>query len=199
MKIKAEKETRESKINVLLDTGAMRQFKIKTGLEFLNHMVETIAWRACINIDLNVKMSNYKLTHVIAEDSGIVLGQALNELFRKKMKQGINGSGFSVSGIDESLALAFVSIEGRSNCFIDMKDKTIYLKKVEDTLSSDLEEFLNGLAQGMKATIDIKILDGKNPHHLWEAVFRALGEALKVVFSENKWRKGKIAGVKGKL
>jgi imidazoleglycerol phosphate dehydratase HisB len=162
-------------------------------------MIETIAWRACINIDVNFKTKNYALRHIIAEDTGIVLGRALSKLFQSKMKKGTKGAGYSVSILDEAMAIGAISIEGRSNSFIDLNGKKAYLRNVEDCKGADLIAFIEGLAQGMNSTIQVKILKGYDPHHIWEAIFRAIGESIRDCFTENSWRKNTIAGVKGIL
>lgn len=193
------RKTRESEIRLNIDRKPRREFKIDTGIQFLNHMIETIAWRACMNIDVKFKAKNYALKHVIAEDTGLVLGMALNKLFRKEISKGIEGAGYAISVLDEAMAIAAISIEGRSNSFIDLKGRKAYTKIVEDINGSDLQAFIEGLAQGMKATIQIKVIKGYDAHHIWESVFRALGIAIKECFQKNKWRKETIAGVKGIL
>jgi imidazoleglycerol-phosphate dehydratase len=197
--IRINRETRESKIIVSIDRKERREFSIDTSIQFLNHMIETLAWRACMNIDASFTAKNFRLTHVICEDTGIALGKAIAELAQKNICDGINGAGFSIMAIDEAMAIACISIEGRANCFIERQCDGSRLERVEDMLSADLVAFLEGLSQGMQATIRINMINGADPHHSWEAAFRALGCALKETFEKNEWRKGVIAGVKGTL
>jgi len=194
----AERVTRESKITCSIDSKPRRQTKIDTGLQFLNHMIETIGWRMNLNIDFKFEATNFKLTHVIAEDSGIVLGSALRAMFEKRMADKSGASGASRSIIDEGCATAAVSIEGRPKLILEGNPVTD-LTTVEDTKTCDLDDFLDGLALGLGATIRIKVESGKDPHHTWEAMFRALGEALREAFEPNPWRAGTTAGVKGTL
>jgi len=194
--VDVERVTRESKIACRIDSGKRRRTKIDTGLQFLNHMIETIAWRMNLNIDFKFEATNFKLTHVIAEDSGIVLGKALAAMFEKKMAKGVSGSSRSI--IDEGCATAAVSIEGRPKLILEGNPVTD-LTAVEDTKTCDLDDFLDGLALGLGATIRIKVESGKDPHHTWEAIFRALGEALNEAFQPNPWRGGSTVGVKGTL
>jgi len=192
----AERVTRESKITCTIDSKPRRDTKIETGLSFLNHMIETIGWRMNLNIELVYTTTNFKLTHVIAEDSGIVLGSAMRAMFEKRMEKGVNGASRGI--IDEGCATAAVSIEGRPKLFLEgnvVTDMTM----VEDTKTCDLDDFLDGLALGLGATIRIKVESGKDPHHTWEAMFRALGEALRQAFEPNPWRAGTTVGVKGTL
>ncbi len=198
-KIVERRKTRESEIVAEIDFGKRRQFSIETGLNFLNHMIETIAWRSCINIDLQFKANGYSLNHVRAEDSGTVLGKAFLRAIEERIPEGIECFGFSYAVLDDANALAIVSIEGRANAFIERKAQGAKLEMVEDMLSADLVAFLNGFAQGLRGTVRINIETGEDPHESWETAFRALGEALRKCFQKNEWRKGTIAGVKGVL
>lgn len=194
------RETRESKITVHIERGVRRAFKIETGLEFLNHMIETIAWRACINIDVKYANLQYCLSHLITEDIGIAMGKAFRTLLERVMETGVDGCGSKIGIIDDGMAIVAVSFEGRSNTFIDANSSLgAKSERVEDMLSQDLPEFFKGFSQGAGASINIKILSGKNPHHTWEAVFRAFGEALRECFKENQWRRKTTPGVKGTL
>lgn len=197
--IKEKRITNESEVIVKIDMKKRRKLKIETGIQFLNHMIETIAWRACMNIDISFKTKRYLLKHMIAEDTGITIGRALKKLFKKEMKRGVNGVGYAIAVLDEAMAVAAISIEGRSNSFIDLKGKKIYLKNVEDMKGSELKAFLEGLSQGMNSTIQIKVLEGYDAHHIWESIFRALGTAIRDCFQKNEWRKETIAGIKGIL
>jgi imidazoleglycerol-phosphate dehydratase len=191
-----ERVTRESKIECSIDSKPRRQTKMDTGLAFLNHMIETLGWRMNLNIDFKYTTTNFKLTHVIAEDSGIVLGSALRAMFEEKLKKGVSGA--SRSMIDEGCATAAVSIEGRPRLMLEGNPMTD-LTMVEDTKTCDLDDFLDGLALGLGASIRIVVESGKDPHHTWESIFRALGEALREAFDPNPWRAGTTAGVKGTL
>ena len=63
------------------------------------------------------------------------------------------------------------------------------MENVEDMLTEDCVAFVEGLSQGLGATIHLDILKGHDPHHCWEAAFRALGEAINQTFEENTWRR----------
>ena len=198
MKKTVERKTRESGIVVSVEDGKIYS-KPDTGREFLNHMLETISWRSGIGIEAKFESTQFSLSHVIAEDVGIVLGKALLQMYEERMEEGVNGFGESYAVIDEAMAFAAISIEGRANSFIELNCNGVKKEQVEDMLSEDLESFIGGIAQGMKATIRVNFERGGNAHESWEAGFRALGEALRKCFEKNEMRKGLIAGVKGTL
>ncbi len=199
-RVTLERRTRESKIRVSIEATPRRDFKLDTGIAFFNHMIETIAWRACLNIDVSYENTQFRLTHVITEDVGIVLGMAFAKLIEVRMKDGVNGAGSGILGIDEALAIAAVSFEGRSTATLDFKRSPgASIVQVEDALAADMAEFFRGFAQGARATVSIQALSGDDPHHSWEAIYRSFGLALKEALSPNPWRAGTTAGVKGTL
>jgi len=199
--ITVKRETSESKITLTLSAGPRDpnfKKKIATPLQFFNHMLETVAWRACMNIAVSVDLTDFKLTHVICEDVGLCLGEAYLELFNREIESGINGSGAACAGIDEALGRTALSFEGRSLLALDKKLQGCR-GLVEDMQQADLVAFLDGFAQGARATVHVDLLKGHNPHHIWESVFRSFGEALRASFAPCEWRRGTTPGVKGKV
>jgi len=194
------RQTRESRIAVTVEDDPRRDFRIDTSINFFNHMLETIAWRACLNLDVQYEHTQWRLMHVIAEDIGIVLGMAMAKLVELRLPRGVNAAGSGVLGLDEALALASVSFEGRSVATLSFEDAPgASMTQVEDALAADMSEFFRGFAQGARATVSIQALSGEDPHHSWEAIYRSFGLALKEVLSPNPWRAGTTAGVKGTL
>ena len=198
--VSLERRTRESVITATVEDTPRRDFQLNTGIDFFNHMIETIAWRACLNIDVSYENTQFRLTHVIAEDVGIVLGMAFAKLVELRMEKGVNGAGSGILGIDEALAIANVSFEGRSVAVLNIERAPgASIVQVEDAQAADMAEFFRGFAQGARATVNIQALSGDDPHHTWEAIYRSFGLALKNALSPNAWRAGTTAGVKGTL
>lgn len=200
-KITVRRKTAESVITVSLEGGA-RAANLKKGiatpLHFFNHMLETAAWRGCMNLGVQVTLSDYNLTHVICEDVGLSLGEAVLERFYREIAGGINGSAGAASCIDEALARCVLSFEERSLLVMDPA-LTRKSELVEDMKAADLAAFFEGFVQGAKATCHIDLLRGENPHHIWESVFRAFGESLRQAFAPCVWRRGTTPGVKGSV
>jgi len=198
--VSLERRTRESVITAMIEDAPRRDFQLDTGIDFFNHMIETIAWRACLNIDVSYKNTQFRLTHVISEDVGIVLGMAFAKLVELRTEKGVNGAGSGILGIDEALAIASVSFEGRSVATLNLERAPgASIVQVEDAQAADMAEFFRGFAQGARATVNIQALSGDDPHHTWEAIYRSFGLALKDALSPNAWRTGTTAGVKGTL
>ena len=198
-KIKVTRKTTESEMNVVLDFSPLKtdyRKYIKTPMPFLNHMIEHIAYRGGFNIDVDMSLDEFTLTHVIAEDLGIALGKACREYIDRT--DGCYGYGDAVGIIDEAKAECAVSFESRA--YIDFDFHGVSLpESVEGMYNEDLETFLEGFVQGAMCTLHIDVLKGRNGHHIWEAVYRSVGTALNRAFEVSADRKGKTSGVAGKI
>ena len=193
------RKTTESEMAVTLNFDPVRpdyRAHINTPLPFLNHMIEHLVWRGEFNIDTAVQLDKFYLTHVVCEDLGQTLGRAVARAAADN--PGAAGYGWAVGIIDEARALAALSFEKRAFC--DFDDSAIVMPaSVEGMDSQDLVTFLDGFAQGAQCTLQIAVQKGVNGHHIWEAVFRAVGLALKQVLAVTESRRDMTSGVAGKV
>jgi imidazoleglycerol-phosphate dehydratase len=195
---RTRRETREACIDVALDLGERRPSELATGLHFFDHMLEMLAWWADMSIDARYEAKTFRLTHVICEDVGLALGAAAAAAVRSRIPDGVESSGFAHGLMDEATALAQVSFEGRSSARVAREDAA-RLERVEDMLCADLVAFFEGFAQGGRCTVHLRLEHAADPHHAWEAGFRAFARALRAALRRNPWRAGMTAGVKGTL
>ncbi|MBO5364665.1 MAG: hypothetical protein J6A56_04295 [Clostridia bacterium] len=196
-KITVTRKTTESSIRVAIEKGALKpdyREKIKTPLPFLNHMIEHIAWRAALNIEIEMQLDEFELTHLVTEDVSMTLGRAVGEYVKLNAP---SGYGFGTGIIDEAKAEAVISFEDRS--YLDFTTEVDYAEMVEGMPAEELITFLDGFAQGARCTLHIDILKGENGHHIWEATYRAFGIALGHALSVDESRKGLTSGVAGKV
>lgn len=197
--IKAVRKTTESVMGIILDFSPLApnyREKICTPIPFLNHMIEHIAYRAGFNIKTTIELTDFTLTHLITEDLGMALGKAVKEYI--DTTDGAAGFGDAVGMIDEARATAAISFESRAYIDIDYHGNVVPAE-VEGVLSEDLETFLEGFVQGAMCTLHIDLYKGHNGHHIWEAIYRALGTALNRATAVSEDRKGKTSGVAGKI
>lgn len=188
--------TRETEVRCRIDSRSKRRWRISTGINFLDHMLEILAFYSGFNLDVEVKASR-RLLHTVIEDVGITLGKAFHVLASERVKAyGIRGFGFSQGILDEAFSDARVSFEGRVGCYVYRDQRVRSFELVEDVDEKFLESFFQGFSQGMRATIHLDLRRGDDPHHLWESAFRAFGNALREALSKDEWRKGSIAGIK---
>lgn len=197
--IKVIRKTTESKMTVKLDFSTLKpdyREKINTGITFLNHMLEHIAWRGGFNIEVETELDEFTLTHVICEDLGMALGKAAREYILRT--DGAMGYGDAIGMIDEARAQCAISFEERAYIDIDYHGIEL-MERVEGMDTEDLETFLEGFVQGAMCTLHIDLQKGHNGHHIWEAIYRSVGTALNRAFEVSESRKGKTSGVAGKI
>ncbi len=196
-KITVTRKTTESSISVAIEKGELRpdyRTQIRTPLPFLNHMIEHIAWRAGLNISIDMKLDEFELIHLVTEDVSMTLGRAVGEFVARNTP---SGYGYGVGIIDEAKAEAVISFEDRS--LLDFISEVDYDEMVEGMPAEELVTFLDGFVQGARCTLHIDVEKGENGHHLWEAVYRAFGIALGQALVVDEARKGKTSGVAGKV
>jgi imidazoleglycerol-phosphate dehydratase len=162
-----------------------------TSIDFLDHLIASLSWGLGMSVGCTVKVGRWRSTHTFSEDTGETIGAALKILFYRKMvSEGINACGSALFGLDEALARAMVSVEGRRNAFVTVADDCPGGRSevVEDLQAGDCFAFIEGFAQGLPATVHVDLLKGRNPHHVWESGFTALGEALRAAYATNAFK-----------
>ena len=124
------------------------------------------------------------------------MGKAARSYVWENKPEGAVGYGDAVGIIDEAKATCAISFEERA--YFDLDTRNIVLPtETEGVLSEDLETFLEGFCQGAQCTLHIVVAKGNNGHHIWEAVYRALGTALGRAFYLDGGRRNQSAGVAG--
>lgn len=187
--VKIQKKTHELDIVIEISTEYRPDLRPNTTINFLDHMLDTFSWGLCMSIGCTVVCGKWRSLHTIAEDVAITLGAGLKKFFYRKLNaKGININGSAEFGLDESLAKAMVSMEGRRNTFISYAPGVKVFEQVEDMQHADLEGFVEGFCQGWPGTVHIDFLKSRDGHHAWESAFHALGEALRMAYQDNPWR-----------
>jgi len=199
--VKVIRKTTESTMTVTLNfDGVSPEYrsKINTGIIFLNHMIEQLVWRSEVNIIADVELDRFNLSHVICEDLGMTLGKAVAKAVEDNGVDGIRGFGDGIGIIDEAFCQSAISFEGRAYLDFDAGMCTIP-ESTEGMLSEDLMTFIDGFVQGARCTLHVNLSKGENGHHIWEAVFRSIGIALKNTLEIVESRKNMTSGVAGRI
>jgi imidazoleglycerol-phosphate dehydratase len=186
-------QKRMQELDVIVDVSTEYDAALvpDTGIGFLDHLIASLSWGLCMSIGCTATVGRWRSTHTIAEDSGQTIGAALKYLYYRKMvAEGINAFGSAEGCLDEALARAVVSVEGRRNAFVTVADACPggRTETVEDLRSADCVAFIEGFAQGLPATVRVDLLAGADPHHTWESAFTALGDALRIAYAANPFR-----------
>ena len=195
--VTVKRKSSETVITVKINKGELApdyRKQIKTPLPFLNHMIEHIAWRAGLNISIDMDFDEFELNHLVCEDVGMTFGKAVGEFVRLNTPSGYGTGG---GMIDEAYADTAISFEDRS--LFNFRTAVEYAETVENMPSEELLTFLDGFAQGARCTLYVDLKCGENGHHIWEAIYRGVGIALGQALSIDPNREGKTSGVAGKV
>lgn len=173
--IKKERNTFETKIKIALSDEKSAQYsKIDTGIGFFDHMVTLFSFHSELYIEVNADGDLEVDGHHTVEDVGILLGEAIRDLY--KGKESYQRYGSMYLPMDESLARVVLDLSGRPhiNMQADYRKETVGAFDVEL-----VQEFFTAIAMNSKMTLHIDLLKGGNTHHEIEAIFKAFGRALK--------------------
>ena len=176
-----KRETTETKIKLRLALDGRGRYKVNTGIRFLDHMLELLARHGTFDPTLDATGDLDVDQHHTVEDVGIALGEAVSKALGSR--RGINRAGYFVMPMDETLGVAAVDLSGRIHAVVDLK---LRVRKVGDLQSELVHDFFDGVAQGARANVHLKILYGRSSHHQIEALFKAFARALRVACSRDK-------------
>jgi len=175
---KIHRKTNETDINVelCLDGGA---YTHKTGVGFFDHMLDHVAKHGRFGLKVTAKGDTHIDDHHTVEDVGIVLGQALLEALGDK--KGIERYGFASVPMDETLARVSVDLSGRAALVFDVDAPGFGPEAAKiGTFDTQLvREFMTAFVNAGKFNCHIEVPHGTNLHHVAEAIFKALGRALR--------------------
>jgi len=180
------RETAETKIAADLTIDGTGKSEITTGIGFFDHMLILLIKHGFFDLQLTTNGDLHVDGHHTVEDTGIALGQALTKALGDK--NGIKRYGTAFVPMDEVLAMVSLDISGRPYLVFDA---TIPAQKIGDFDSELVEEFLRALSVHAGLTLHVRVLSGKNSHHIVEAIFKALGRALDEATSKDE----RIVGV----
>ncbi len=180
------RETNETKISVEINLDGSGKNSIDSGIGFFNHMLNLFAAHGQFDLTVDCAGDLEVDGHHSVEDIGIALGQAIKNALGEK--RGINRYGTFFLPMDETLALVSLDISGRPFLVYDAGELAPMIGGFDTELT---EEFLRALAFNAGLTLHVKILYGKNSHHKVEAIFKALGHALRIAVAYDE----KISGI----
>ena len=190
---KIERETKETKIKLELNLEGSGISDVKTGIGFLDHMLELWTFHSLFNLKLTCKGDLEIDTHHTTEDIAIALGSALDKAVGEK--KGIVRYGFSYVPMDEALIRVALDLSGRPEFVFSGE----FLQSSIGTLDTQMiKHFFKSLALSSRMTLHMSILYGINDHHKCEGLFKALGRALRQAVEIDPRRIG-VASSKGIL
>lgn len=172
-KATAQRKTNETSIEMSVDLVG-NEININTGIGFFDHMLNLLAFHGKFGLDIQAKGDLFVDDHHLIEDTGILLGQLFKEALEDK--KGIKRYGTSFVPMDEALAQVNLDISNRGYLVYNVD----FTREEINGFSLEMvKEFMYAFAINSGITLHINLLYGDNNHHKVEAVYKALGQALK--------------------
>ena len=189
-----ERKTKETAISLTLDLDGPGEVSAGTGVGFLDHMLDHLGKHGMMDLSVNAKGDLHVDDHHTVEDVAICLGQAIAKALGDKA--GIRRYGSASVPMDESLANAAIDLSGRPAVVFNVKFGGPKIGTFDTQL---VEEFLRRMAVVAGMNLHVNVPYGGNDHHVAEAVFKALAQALRMAKSLDPDRQGRTPSTKGAL
>jgi len=165
--------TSETDIACTLNLDGTGTYDVDTGVGFLDHMLTHVSKHGSMDLTLKAKGDLHIDAHHTVEDVGLVLGECLVKALGDK--RGIARYGTGAVPMEDALANVTVDLSGRPHCVYHADYRT---ERIGEFDVECLEEFLRSLANKGKFNLHVNVPYGTNSHHIAEAIFKALGQAL---------------------
>ena len=188
------RKTNETDINLTVNLDGSGKSDIATGCGFLDHMLTLFSRHGRFDLTVKCVGDTYVDYHHTVEDIGISLGKAFCQALGDK--RGIVRYGDTVLPMDESLVLVAVDISGRGGLTLDLP---LPAQKVGTFDTELVEEFLAGFARRAGITLHVRLIAGKNTHHIIEAAFKGIGRVLRRAVAVDPEFASEIPSSKGVL
>jgi imidazoleglycerol-phosphate dehydratase len=167
------RKTSETAISIDLLLDGSGTSSVKTGIPFFDHMLTLLSKHSLFDLRIEARGDLEVDYHHTVEDTGIVLGQCLNEALGEKA--GIKRYGWALLPMDDALAQVALDLSGRSVLEYLVPPSVPPIGNFEFQL---VEEFLRALATNAGLNLHVEIRYGHNSHHMAEAIFKGLARAL---------------------
>jgi imidazoleglycerol-phosphate dehydratase len=193
-KASVERKTTETRIAATVDLDGSGSYDIKTGIGFLDHMMEQVARHSLIDIEVSAEGDLHIDFHHTTEDVGIVIGQAINQALGDR--KGISRYGTAIAPMDE--ALSRVALDASNRPFLVWKVDFVRDKLGE--MDTELfREWFQAFSQAAGLTLHVENFYGDNNHHIAESLFKALARALRQAVETDPRKADAVPSTKGVL
>ncbi|MDR1189140.1 MAG: imidazoleglycerol-phosphate dehydratase HisB [Bifidobacteriaceae bacterium] len=196
-KATVKRRTSESSVQVTLDLDGTGQSRVSTGVGFYDHMLTALARHSLIDLVVTAEGDLQVDVHHTVEDTAIVIGQAIKQALGDKA--GIARFGQALVPLDEALACAVVDISGRPYFVASGEPEGLAFALIGGHFTGALARHVfESLALNAGLTLHMRVLAGRDPHHIVEAEFKALARALRAAVELDRRIDG-VPSTKGAL
>ncbi len=193
-KAEISRTTAETALSVKLDLDGAGARDIQTGVGFFDHMLDQLARHSLIDMEVRATGDLHIDDHHTVEDVGIALGRALAQALGEK--RGIRRYGSCLLPMDETLVRAALDLSGRPFLVWKVEFPTAKIGTFDTEL---VREFFTAFAMNGGITLNVACLDGANSHHIAEACFKAVAQALRMAVEPDPRMADAIPSTKGTL
>ena len=190
-----ERRTGETNVSLTLGLDGTGAGHRSTGVGFLDHMLDLLARHGRLDLDVEVHGDLQTGSHHTVEDTGIVLGQALDRALGERC--GIVRYGHAVVPMDEARAACAIDVSGRPFATVEGFDR-LPAGDIAGFEHEAAEEFFRAVASAARLTLHVELQAGSNAHHMIEACFKALARALRAAVALDPTEPG-VPSTKGVL
>jgi imidazoleglycerol-phosphate dehydratase len=191
---RVKRSTKETQVLVELDLDGSGRAEVATGVPFFDHMLAQLGKHGCLDLTVQTEGDTEIDAHHTVEDTALALGQALREALGDKA--GICRFGDAMVPLDETLAQAVVDLSGRPYTVCSEPAGMAPLIGTYDTTLT--QHFFESVAASAGICVHVRVLYGRNPHHIVEAQFKAFARALRAAMAPDPRAPG-IPSTKGVL
>ena len=188
------RETKETKIDLTLDLDGAGRVEAATGIGFLDHMLDHLGTHSLTDLTVRAAGDLEVDDHHTCEDVAICLGQGLTEALGDKA--GIRRYGSASVPMDETLAEISLDLSGRAAVVFNARFSGGKIGTFDTQL---VEEFLRRLATVAGMSLHVNVPYGDNDHHIAEAIFKGVAQALRIAKTVDPQREGRVPSTKGTL
>jgi len=188
------RKTKETDISVELNIDGTGKYEVKTGIGFLDHMLEQLSRHSLMDLKLAAKGDLHIDAHHTTEDTGIAIGEAFAKALGER--RGITRYGHATIPMDETLTRVALDISGRPYFIWKVEFTKPKLGEMDTEL---FREWFQAFAFAAGATLHIENLYGVNNHHIVESCYKGLARSLRVAASIDPRKSDEIPSTKGTL
>jgi imidazoleglycerol-phosphate dehydratase len=171
---RVERTTKESSVLVEINLDGTGNISVETGVPFFDHMMSQLGKHSGIDLTIKTKGDIEVDSHHTVEDTSLAFGQALREALGDK--SGIRRFGDALVPIDESLTQVAIDLSGRPYLVYRQPEIVELIGTFDTTLGKHIWESIVAEA---RIAIHIRVLEGRNAHHVFESQFKAVARALR--------------------
>ena len=188
------RDTTETRIAVTVNLDGTGTYRVRTGIGFLDHMLEQLSRHSLIDLDLHVEGDLHIDQHHTTEDAALAIGEAVTKALGER--RGIQRYGTAYAPMDEALTRCALDLSGRP--FLVWK-LAFTQERIGEWDAELVEHWFHSFAQAAGVTLHLENLYGRNNHHLVESAFKALARALRQAVEIDPRKGSAVPSTKGVL